>query len=189
MWLKEKVPVRRTRSPTTTLMTGVEEGAGTKETDNMKNPNGNAWDRLPNETAEHYGYFREFLLMTPVRRLETVAQTVQKSPSHIRSLASKYDWKDRAAKFDSSLMDAARETIRRRLPEVLTRQWNNCVEIASKVVTELLQRDLSKASYKSLNELLAISLSQSQKSAEVLDALNDTHKNGEMTINIVRAGD
>lgn len=152
----------------------------------MKN---DAWDKQPDETTEQYGYFREFLLMKPVRRIEAVAQIVQKSPSHIRALAAKHDWRERAEKYDKATLDAARETIRRRLPEVLIRQWNDSIEIAARAADELRRRDLSKASFKSLNEILANTHAQSQKIAEILDVLGDTDNSGELTINIVNAGD
>lgn len=148
-----------------------------------------AWERLPNETAEQYQYFREFLLMRPVRRIDSVAQIVQKSPSHIRALAAKYDWRTRAEKYDNTLLDSARETIRRRLPEVLIKQWNDCTEIAALAAAELRRRDLAKASFKSLNEILANSHVQSQKIAELLHVMDDTSNDNTLQIKIISAED
>jgi hypothetical protein len=58
------------------------------------------WDRLPDETSRAFAAFREFRDRGPRRRLAD--ETGRRSSSH-RRWAAKFDWRDRAARWDDHL--------------------------------------------------------------------------------------
>lgn len=151
----------------------------------MKEITENSWERQADESVRDYEYFRMYLLSTP-RSLEKLAETIQKSASRIRGIAAAHDWRGRAAAYDASIMEEARQAIRHELPAVIMRQWRDSAEIAARAAAELRTRDMARASFKSLNEIYATFSLQLQKLAETLKVMEDTGDKN-LTIKIVRA--
>ena len=140
------------------------------------------WDRLEDENAQKFFLFQHYL---QTRSIEKVAKKFEKSISYIRNLAGKYCWRERAAEFDCSLIEDARAEIKSKLAANLLRQWTDCTELQQSAISALRAKDLSKASFKSLNEIYHSAAQLQFKLAENLKLLEREPKKDELTINIV----
>jgi hypothetical protein len=61
------------------------------------------WDRRPNEPSKSYAAFRLYRDTTPFqRRIEDVANQVDRSSSQLRHLAQVWEWRERAAAWDEA---------------------------------------------------------------------------------------
>lgn len=112
----------------------------------------NSWDKQDDETVRAYEAFTLYL-KSPDRNLRKIADNLQKHPTLIRSWASKYSWAERATAFDSSLLEDVRQKIKREWTEVYMRRWQGNALLEKKSLDALLAKDMSKASFKSLNEI------------------------------------
>ena len=144
------------------------------------------WERRDDESAEQYQAFSSYLRMTP-RNASKCAEMAEKSASTISRWAARYDWRRRAAAYDESLLEEVRQAIRQQLPALLLSQWQDSADIFSAAATELKRRDMSKASFKSLNEICANFAARLERITEQLKIFDNTDDSGEMTIHIVDA--
>ena len=144
------------------------------------------WERRDDEGADQYQTFCNYLQMVP-RNASKCAEMAGKSASTINRWAARYDWRQRATAYDSALLEETRQTIKQQLPRLLLRQWQDSADIFSAAAAELKRRDLSKASFKSLNEIAGNFALQMQKITEQLKIFDNTGDSGEMTIRIVDA--
>ena len=72
------------------------------------------WDRQKGETDKAYDAFSTYLEM-PGRSIQKVADRLTVSRQNIDKLANKFDWRERAAAYDSSIVEALRrDKIKRR---------------------------------------------------------------------------
>ena len=144
------------------------------------------WERRDDESAEQYQAFSSYLRMTP-RNASKCAEMAEKSASTISRWAARYDWRRRAAAYDESLLEEVRQAIRQQLPALLLSQWQDSADIFSAAAAELKRRDMSKASFKSLNEICANFSARLERITEQLKVFDDTDDSDEMTIHIVDA--
>lgn len=145
------------------------------------------WEQQQDESNRDYQFFRLYLLSSPRPTLEKLAEMIGKSRSRICGIAAEHDWRGRAAAYDADLLEEARQTIKQELPTLLLRQWRDAAEISARAAAELKQRDLSRASFKSLNEIYATGNLQIQKLAELLKVFDDNTADKALTINIIPA--
>lgn len=108
------------------------------------------WERREGESEKHYHAFKLYL---ETRDAQKCSEMTNLSVSHIRRLMAKNDWKYRAAKFDSSLMEEARQEIKRNFASKMIERWKICDELQQRAFEALQKKDLSKASFKTLNEI------------------------------------
>ena len=66
-----------------------------------------AWHRQPSESAKAYEAFTEYL-ETDGRGYTKVAERLSKSVTQIRKWANRYDWINRAADYDSAMVEENR---------------------------------------------------------------------------------
>ena len=70
----------------------------------MANDKTKPWERLKNETDTAFLAFKTYLEMDD-RRLQKVAEKLQKNSAVIRRWSNKFDWKNRAVAWDNSLLE------------------------------------------------------------------------------------
>lgn len=145
------------------------------------------WQRQEGETSKQYELFCKYLKM-PRRSIEKLANEVKLSAVYIRRIAAEKQWRDRAAEYDESCLETAREEVRRLVAEGLVKQYEMYQSLQAKAASELLQRDMSKASFKSLNEIVATAGTGIFKIAEALKVFEDSAQvDKNVTIHIIGA--
>lgn len=112
-----------------------------------------AWERLPDETEPAWNAFKTYLDMDD-RSYIKVAERLKKSSTLIYRWASKYNWGERARAWDNSILEEAREEIKRSVGRRLLKQWKQSIALQDKSFDEII-RLLAKnpRSLKSLTEL------------------------------------
>lgn len=146
-----------------------------------------SWERRADENATFFNYFNCYLQNGG--DVEKTAEALKKSVTHIRNLAARYEWRERRAVFNESLMEAARADLKQELINKLRLQWRNCDLLQDAALKALLSRDLCKASFKSLNEIYHSAAQLQLKLADELKLFepNETGEDNNLTIRIVRA--
>ena len=118
----------------------------------MANDKTKQWERLKNETDTAFLAFKTYLEMDD-RSLQKVSTKLSKSRQLINRWATKFDWKNCAVAWDNSLLEELRIKEKQNLSKTIRRQLKDLQNFQSKAADSLSQKDLSKASVKSLNEM------------------------------------
>lgn len=144
----------------------------------------NAWDRQAGESKNAYEAFAEYLRSSD-RMLQTVANVLQKNPATVRRWATKFSWRERAAAWDSSILEADRvEQIRRR-KKAITRQEELGNLLIDKAIEVLNTANTKKASFYAATQMAELG-------CRLVNELDDLKKRDDtestLTINIKRAG-
>ena len=146
------------------------------------------WERRADESSKAFGAFKTYLFLSN-RSCTEVAKMQHKTPQHIRRWASKYDWQERAAAWDNSLIEEARQSLKIDLPAKIKTQWQTSGALLEQAAAALAKKDMSAAGFRSLAEIYTGAANLQLKIIEMLKLLesdnSDTEKN--LTINIVAA--
>ncbi len=110
------------------------------------------WERLPDESGAAFAAFKCYLELDE-RNIQKVSTELSKSRQLITRWASEYDWKERAIAYDNSLLEDVRRDIRRMISREIKRQWQDSIEFQKLSAAALKKKDMSKGSFKSLNEI------------------------------------
>ncbi len=112
------------------------------------------WHRRSDESNEAWEAFEKYLFGS--RSYNRVATELKKSGTLIYRWAHKYGWKERAAAYDNELLEKVRNEARRDLSERYRRILADAIAFQEKASAALREKDLSKASVKSLTELFGM---------------------------------
>ena len=149
----------------------------------MKNENLKAWERLSSESDAAFSAFKIYLELDE-RKLQKVAEMLQKNPAVIRRWAKKYYWKDRAAAYHNSLLEEERnEKIRRRKKDI-ERQNKIGQLLLSKAVEILQNADTKRGTFYAATQMAELGCKLVN---EAYDLGDEDNKDSEVTINIRRA--
>ena len=118
----------------------------------MANDKAKLWERQENETDAAFSAFKTYLGMDD-RSLQKVSTKLSKSRQLINRWASRFDWKNRAVAWDNSLLEELRLREKQNLSKTIRRQLKDLKNFQERAAEGLNQKDLSKASVKSLNEM------------------------------------
>lgn len=118
----------------------------------MANDKTKPWERLENETDAAFSAFTTYLELED-RSLQKVSTKLSKSRQLINRWANKFDWKNRAIAWDNSLLEELRIKEKQNLSKTIRRQLKELKNFQERAADGLSQKDLSKASVKSLNEM------------------------------------
>lgn len=140
----------------------------------------NPWDRLQGESAAAYEAFRQYLEM-PSRVAAKVGENSGK-PATIEKWSAKWHWAERAAAFDSSLVEARRMELLAFQSEMLAKKMTLARLEMDKSIAGLEELDPAKLGKRALVELAG----QAFAHAEAL-TLSEPPDN-ELKITIRRAG-
>lgn len=127
-----------------------------------------------------YEAFKEYLRL---RSCAKVAQKCSKNRSLICRWSSQNDWVARARAYDNALFENLREKTAAEKSAAIEAQWNGYRELFRKSMTAFNEKDFTKASFKSLNEIAATA---SEKMFEILDRLEEAGGGNETKITIER---
>ena len=129
------------------------------------------WQRRANESDAAFSAFKTYL-ETDGRSLQKVSTKLSKSRQLINRWASKFDWKNRAVAWDNSLLEELRIKEKQNLSKTIKRQLKELKNFQEKAADGLSQKDLSKASVKSLNEMYHAALQAHWSLLEKLGVTN-----------------
>lgn len=146
------------------------------------------WKRQQGEPEKAFSAFLKFLLMEGGRTFVKVAELCGCSESLIRRWADRYDWRKRTRAYDNSKLDEVRQRVIQEQSARIMQQWLDCVALQTAAMTAFRAKDLSKASFKSLNEIYHAACERQAKLLEYL-GVNGTDKGDDknLTIKIIPA--
>ena len=124
------------------------------------------WERQEGETEKAYSAFKIYLQM-PERSVQKVSDFTGKYPTLIRRWANKYDWKNRAAAYDSSIFDSVRKANINSLKVSIKRKNDIASKLEEKALTALESLNLSRISGRIIVEMLTLSNSLRNEAAEI----------------------
>jgi len=124
-----------------------------------------SWNRLPSESAAAYAAFKEYLEL-PDRSLTKLEQKLNKKRGQLGNWSSKYSWVDRAAAYDSSIVEAERKAKIKRQQSELERQHQLALLGIDKSIEGLMALDPKKMSPYALVQLM-------EKSCKILNDVNE----------------
>lgn len=150
----------------------------------MKRKARNPWDRQPEESAQAYAAFVLYL-ETPDRSLPKMLQSYPKSLDNIKKLSARWSWLERAAAYDSSIVEEARREKIRRLKKIIERKNTLGTLMMDKAEEMLHTISMSRGSFRAAADLADIG-SRLVTEAFELDSGQEDEKR-ELTINIVSA--
>ena len=107
---------------------------------------GKAWDRLPNESSAAYTAFKIYLEFGGERSLTKVEQKLNKKRGQLGNWSSKYNWVERAAAYDSSIVEADRKRKAERWSDAIEKLWKVANLFADRVLEKMMTLDTSKMS-------------------------------------------
>ena len=142
-----------------------------------------SWNRLENESDAAFEAFKIYLELDE-RSLQKVANLLHKNGAVIRRWASQYNWRERARDFDNSILEDVRQEIKRSLSREIKRQWKESIALQRLSFEALSVKDMSKASFKSLNEIYC---SARQAQWDIVDRLKLDETDDNIKIEIVDA--
>lgn len=142
-----------------------------------------SWNRLENESDAAFEAFKIYLELDE-RSYRQVAVELRKSDTLIRRWASQYNWRERAAAWDNSILEDVRQEIKRSLSREIKRQWKESIALQRLSFDALSTKDMNKASFKSLNEIYN---SARQAQWEIVDRLKLDETDDNIKIEIVDA--
>ena len=141
------------------------------------------WLQQEGESGKAYDAFKIYL---ETRNVKKVAETLQKSYSYTRDLAARNNWRERCRAFDSFNIEEARQKIIQAAANRLWANWLACHELQEAALAALRLKDLTKASFKSLNEIFHSAFQAEMKLLEANKIFDYSDGNdNNLTINII----
>lgn len=134
-----------------------------------------AWDRLPGESSAAYEAFKIYLNM-PNRSYQRVVNELSKSRQLITRWASNYEWKTRAAAYDSSLVEAERQLKIKRRKMELEKQHELGLLMADKALKGLKLLDEKKMTPYALVQMADVSCKLMNSATELESAADSADK-------------
>lgn len=150
------------------------------------NENG-IWERQQGEGDQAWQAFLAYLHGN--RSCEKVAKELQKTPQHIRRLAARFDWRERARQYDNAALKAAQAELKHRLALTFTERWRQLDELANLAIDQLRTK-IQQASPRVLNEIITSSIERQLAMTDKLKILDEADADDKnLTITIVAATD
>lgn len=144
------------------------------------------WERQKGETDKAYSAFKVYLEMKD-RSIKKVAEKLSVSVPNVRKWASKFDWDERIAAYDSSIVEATRKSKIKAIKNSIERKNNVAGKLEDKALSALEQISLSRISARGIVEMLTLA---NMLRNEAQDAELSTDENEDIpTIIIKRAGE
>lgn len=144
-----------------------------------------SWEQQPSESGANFNAFQKFL---ELRCVKSVAKVIQKTYSSTRRTASKFDWARRARDFDNFNLEQARQKIVKDLAAHLIQNWTQNDQLQAAAFDGINAKDLSRCSFKTLNEILHSAFERQIKLLEVFkvfDSVAADDDRNNLTIRIV----
>lgn len=123
------------------------------------------WERLDKESDKAYEAFRLYL---EARSITKVVQILNKSRALIGRWSSEHDWKNRAAAFDSSVVEEMRRAQIESYKAFLNKQFDANLQMQTRMMKVLSEKDINKISWRTLNEIYRANFAEMCAIAEKL---------------------
>ena len=139
------------------------------------------WKRQSDETDAAFTAFKTYLELDG-RNIEKLSKKLGKASSQLYRWSKQYNWTERAAAWDNAVLEDVRQDIRRSLSREMKRQWSEAIELQRLSFAALKAKDMSKASFKSLNEIYHMAR---QAQTEIIEKLKIDGQDEAIRIEIV----
>ena len=113
------------------------------------------WERQSGETEKAYSAFKIFLEMED-RSISKVAKYLSVSVQNVRKWSSKYNWFERAAAYDSSIVESTRQLKIAAIKESLRRKVGIADKLEQKALKALEEISISRISGRTIVEMLTL---------------------------------
>ena len=113
------------------------------------------WERQPGETEKAYSAFKIFLEMED-RSISKVAKYLSVSVQNVRKWSSKYNWFERAASYDSSVVESTRQLKIAAIKESLRRKVGIADKLEQKALKALEEISINRISGRTIVEMLTL---------------------------------
>ncbi len=147
-----------------------------------------SWDRLPNESDKAYEAFRNFLNLGGERSLLKVAEKVSKSEGQIKKWSRKNFWRERAAAYDSSIVENERRQNVKRWETAIEKLWKLALLYADKAVEKMLKVDTERMSVRATIDMGVAAKELFNTIKELETSKGDTDKITSITIKKFEGG-
>ena len=131
------------------------------------------WERQPDETEKAYSAFKIFLEMED-RSISKVAKYLSVSVQNVRKWSSKYDWFERAASYDSSIVEVTRKLKISAIKETIRRKTAIAGKLEEKALKALDEIKLNRISGRTIVEMLTLANQLRDEAMEVEKLLDET---------------
>ena len=142
------------------------------------------WQRQENESDKAYQAFKIYL-ESENRSLQKVAKSLHKDPTLIRRWSAKYDWRKRAAAYDSSILEEVRKSKIRQRQKDIELQSETGRNFVKKALEVLKNTSAQKGSFYSAVQMAELGFKLVNEAYD-FDTASEK-ENSEITINIKRA--
>lgn len=132
------------------------------------------WDKQDSETDKAYAAFQLYLKR---RSCQEVAAELSKSRQLIVRWANQYDWKNRAAAFDSSVTEEMRRSHIERYKAFLNKQFVANEQLQARLIKVFAEKDINKISWRTLNEIYRANFAEMVAIAEKLGVTSGADDN------------
>ena len=113
------------------------------------------WERQKDETEKAYSAFKIYLEMED-RSIKNVAEMLRVSEQNVRRWTNKYNWSERAAAYDSSIVESTRKAKVKLIESAIKRKNNIAGKLEQKALQALENISLAKISARSIVEMLTL---------------------------------
>lgn len=145
------------------------------------------WERQKGETDKAYAAFKIYLEIED-RSITKVAERLSVSVQNVRKWSGKNNWLDRAAAYDSSVVEATRKLKIASIKDAIRRKLDLADRLEEKALLALKEISLNRISGRTIVEMLTLA-NQLRNEAREIEMLFDEIKNDAPTIVIERRGD
>lgn len=136
------------------------------------------------QDGESCAAFEAFKIFLQERCVKSVAETIQKSYTATRRLASRYNWAERCRAFDADALEITRQTISRNLANNILELWTDCLELQDLAFDAAQKKEWKSASLRTLNEVYQAAFERQLKILELLKLSNDATADDQRTLTI-----
>lgn len=145
------------------------------------------WDKRKGESDRAYDAFSMYLEMKD-RNYQKLGDLLSKTRQQIGEWARKYDWKERAAAYDSSVVEALRKDKIRRIKKIAAKMDTVGNLMVDSAIEYLEKYGVARCSCRSATEMADIG-SRLVIQAIELESGEENAADQTLTINIVNAGE
>lgn len=144
------------------------------------------WERQKGETSKAYSAFKVYLEMED-RGIQKVAERLSVSPQNIRKWSGKNNWEERAAAYDSSIVEAMRKSKIAAIKDTIRHKLDLADKLEKKALLALEQINLNRISGRTIVEMLTLA-NQLRNEAREIELLLEGLDNDAPVIVIERRG-
>ncbi len=145
------------------------------------------WERQKGETEKAYSAFKVYLEMEN-RSIPKVAQKLTVSTGHIKKWSSKNNWLERAAAYDSSIVEETRKSRIAAIKKAINHKLNLADTLEEKALVAFKEVSINRISPRVIVEILTLANQLRDQAFELLKLLDENDDNAPVIVIERRGG-